>query len=67
MLPPMSARLRIDIIWTDEDRIRLLVNDRDVWQGGWEVIDLLQKLEELDYIVLTLYDDESDYTNRARQ
>ena len=67
MLPPMSARLRIDIIWNDEDRIRLLVNDRDAWQGGWEVIDLLQKLEELDYIVLTLYDDESDYTNRARQ
>lgn len=67
MLPPMSARLRIDIIWTDGDHIRVLVNDRVAWSGEWTIIPFLKQLEKLDYIVLTLYDDEAEYTNRKRQ
>lgn len=65
MLPPMSARLRIDIIWVSDKQLRLLVNDRAAWEGGWEVVDLLRQLEELDYIILSFYDNEDAYLNRA--
>jgi len=64
MLPPMSARLQMTIIWIDETHIRLLVNDRDAWHGTSEVISLLKQLEELDYVVLSEYDDMAAYHNR---
>ena len=64
MLPPMSDRLPMAIIWIDETHIRLLVFDRDAWQGTSEVVPLLKQLEELDYIVLSEYDDMADYHAR---
>lgn len=49
------------IIWTDDTHIELLVNNRTAWRGGWEVIDLLKKLEELDYISVEEYQSEAEY------
>jgi hypothetical protein len=67
MLPPMSARLPMTVIWSDEDTIQLLVYDREAWRGDCSVLDLLKQLEELDYITLSMYDSEDDYLNRDKQ
>ena len=64
MLPPMSDRLQMTIIWVSSIHIRVLVNDSDAWQGTAEVVPFLRQLEELDYIVLSEYDDMADYHAR---
>lgn len=64
MLPPMADRLQMTIIWIDDAHIRLLVNDRDAWQGTSAVVPLLRQLEELDYVVLSEYSDMAEYHNR---
>lgn len=55
------------VIWTDEDTIQPLVNDRPAWRGDCSVLDLLKQLEELDYITLSVYESEADYLNRPKQ
>lgn len=59
-------RLKIDIIWTDDDHIEILANDRTAWHGTGDtnVVGLLRKLDELGRIALWEYDNEQEYFDK---